>query len=311
MKSLEMRRGVSTLFLFSLLLLFLFCPRLIAGGVSDGLLLSARTLIPSLFPFLVLSEVMVGSGAAAPLGRLFARPAARLLGLSQKGTGVAILSLLCGFPTGVCASLSLLERGEISKEEFCRLFLFINTPSAGFLIGTVGAGLFDSVTLGAALFFITLSSSLLVGILLRLFYGAPAAPPKRNAECPPLPLTEAFLLGVRRALTSLFSVCAFVLFFSALSACLHALPLPDSLSLFLCGVLEMTCGISRTVSSLPAALAFPAVAFFTSFSGLSVCAQLFSLSKGAGPRPAHYLFLKLFSACLSFLLAASVFRFLG
>lgn len=42
--------------------------------MGRGLSLCARTVIPSLFPFMVISELMVRSGAGEALGRLFSRP---------------------------------------------------------------------------------------------------------------------------------------------------------------------------------------------------------------------------------------------
>ncbi|MBQ5793168.1 MAG: nucleoside recognition domain-containing protein, partial [Clostridia bacterium] len=63
------------------ILLLLFYADSAVLGVRQGLLLCRRTVIPALFPFMVASEILVGSGAAAAIGNAFARPARIILGV--------------------------------------------------------------------------------------------------------------------------------------------------------------------------------------------------------------------------------------
>ena len=147
--------------LFSLLL-FLRNAELATGAMSDALRLCATTLIPSLFPFLVLSEVVVNTGAGVPLGRLLYRPFRRLFGVSESGSCAVLLGLLCGFPVGTRCVLSLYRQGAIGRREAEHLLTFCNTPSSAFLISTVGYSLFHSRSFGYLLLGTTLLSAVVV-----------------------------------------------------------------------------------------------------------------------------------------------------
>ena len=76
----------------------------------------------------------------------------------------------------------------------------------------------------------------------------------------------------------------------------------------LCGLLELTSGVSAAVTALPPADAFRAVAFFASFSGLSVALQIFSVADGKGLRLAPYLLAKTVQGAIALLLADCYLR---
>ena len=58
-----------------MLLLVLKNSEIAIDYVTQGLKLSVKSVIPSLFPFMVISELIVRSGAASALSRPLARPA--------------------------------------------------------------------------------------------------------------------------------------------------------------------------------------------------------------------------------------------
>ena len=150
------RQGALLLFILFLLVLLLTNTALAMDGVRRGVSLCVETLFPSLFPFLVLSELFVATGASESLGRLFSRPVSALFGISGAGATVLLLGAVCGSPTGAVTAAAFCERGEIDKREFDRLLLFCNVPSSGFLIGATGEALFGNHGAGVALFFISL-----------------------------------------------------------------------------------------------------------------------------------------------------------
>ena len=117
--------------------------------------------------------------------------------------------------------------------------------------------------------------------------------------------------GIKRGFFTLLQVCAFLLFFCAINACL-AVPLAKATPLWrvlLGGVLEMTGGISAAANTLPPSIAFRMTAFFSSFAGLSVCFQILSITEGAGVRISHYLAAKLTQGGIALLLCEGYLYF--
>ena len=277
-----------------LLILLLKNSDLAMDGVRHGLSLCANTLFPSLFPFLVLSELLIRWHADEVLGRWFSRPVSALFGLSPGGATTLLLGALCGFPVGTTVAVSLVERGQMSRAELDRLMLFANNPSSGFLISAVGEALFGNRGAGVALLLITWLSAACVGVFLRLVCGSVRDTEEAHtAHQSATSSISDFTGSVTGAFAALLQVFSFVIFFSCVAGCLapmiEALSLPRAAGVLLYGLLEMTSGISAAVTSLPPAAAFRAAAFFSSFAGLSVCLQLFSVAQRHTPRLAPYL----------------------
>ena len=119
--------------------------------MGRGLTLCAKTVIPSLFPFMVITELLVSSGAGEALGRLFSGIMRRIFGISGAGASALFLGSMCGFPVGARTAVSLYDKGVISKSECQHLLTFTCNPSSAFLITAVGVSLYDSRALGVTL----------------------------------------------------------------------------------------------------------------------------------------------------------------
>ena len=111
------------LFGLFLLILLLINAEFAMNGIKQGLSLCTETLFPSLFPFLVLSELLVTRQAGEVLGRAFSYPVSALFGLSGSGATALLLGMLCGFPVGTTTAVALYNKGEISHEELKRLLM--------------------------------------------------------------------------------------------------------------------------------------------------------------------------------------------
>ena len=141
-------------FLASLFLLAMFFKNsaIAANAIAEGIRLCARTLIPSLFPLMVASELLCFCGAIDRLAGILCRPFGRLFGLSGDAASAVLLGAAFGFPIGTRCAASLYREGRISKENFSRVLAFSNHPSSAFLISTVGLSLFGSAYFGVLLY---------------------------------------------------------------------------------------------------------------------------------------------------------------
>ena len=311
MKATARQRG-ALLPLFCLLFataLLLKNTEIAANGIKKGLELATRSLIPSLFPFLVLSSLMIETGAIAPLTRLLAKPLRLAFGLTPSGTAALLLGWLCGLPVGAVSATTMRKNGQISKQEFDRLLLFSGTPSTGFLIGAVGASLFGNAKAGGALFLITLLSCAITGICMKLLWGDLEAPINATATtAPSAPFYCQFTGAVRHGFTTALEITGFVAFFAAVAECVRAVARqyawPPFCAALAIGLLELTAGIQGAVSTLAAEQAFCLCAFLCGFAGLSVCMQLFSIAAAQRPRLLPYLSARLLQGAICALLAA-------
>lgn len=294
--------------LFALFCLFLILKNsdIAIEYMSRGLLLCAKTVIPSLFPFMVLSELIVSGGIGNALLKRVAAPLRRLFGLPNAGCCAVMLGMLCGFPVGAkCAILSY-EQGTLSKEETERVLTFSNNPSSAFLISAVGVSLWGNRRFGIALYITVLCVSVLTGILTNLLR-------KKNTEevsvqniqtvpTPPLTGARLFTEAVRSATGSILLVCAYVIFFSALVGTLNlvlaAFDLPSSVNAFFFCLFELSGGVSQASALGNTAFAALLCAFAAGWSGLSVHCQVLSVCDGKGLSFRSYFLAKIFQGIL-------------
>lgn len=287
------------------------------SAMSRALEICLNTLIPSLFPFMVISELILRSGAGELIARAVGAPFLRIFGISRAGANAFLLGMICGFPIGTRAALSLYERGEIDGRELSHLLCFCNIQSPAFVIGSVGIGIFGSAKLGICLFLCDLLSSVALGLLFRLRFkrkagGAPlsfllpaASRPKRFCAS----LTES----VRSGAEAMLSVCAFIVFFRGLGGIaelyLRELSLSPFAHTLALGFFELTGGIF-SLSSLDRHVALLCAAASIGWSGLSVHFQFISICNERRVDLFAYFLSKLMRALLNAALISLALRFL-
>ena len=253
--------------------------------MSEGLTLCVRTVIPSLFPFMVISDMIVASGAAEFIGRVLRAPMRWLFGVSGEGGCSAILGILCGFPIGAKSAVSMYDAKKISKKELERLLTFANNPSSAFVISAVGVSLFGCREVGILLYAAILLSSFAVGVAQNIIYRRSSTqaemitPTKNNTK--PKAFVGDFTEAVTSSAFGILRICAFVLFFTAVlgvfSSALASSELPDTVRTLLFGFFEIAGGMSQAALLSPSEMGIIIAAFIGGWSGISVHFQIMSL----------------------------------
>lgn len=174
--------------IFSFILMLLAYPREGVDASFRGILIWWDVLFPSLLPFLVLSELMLGFGIVHFIGALLdplMRPLFRVPGI---GGFVMTMGFASGYPMSAKLTSSLWEEKLISREEGERLVAFCTTSDPIFLIGAVSVGFFHdarmAVVLGAAHY----GTAVLIGLLMRFHGGGRMASPPEDARSRRKPL---------------------------------------------------------------------------------------------------------------------------
>ena len=189
--------------------------------VSAGLRLCGELIVPSLYPFFVLSLLLGKLDFPETLGRRLSPLTERVFHVSGRGATALLIGLTGGYPMGAAYLAQLLERGELSGGEAERLLGFCNNSGPAFLVGAIGAGVFGSVKAGLLLYSAHVLAAITAGILLRS-KEAPAEDPRPLPAAPPLPFSRALSEAVRDAVPALLSVCGFVILFTVFTGLLEA-----------------------------------------------------------------------------------------
>ena len=293
--------------------LFLF-PEPAAEDVTRALHLCAGSLVPALFPFLVLGNLYAKSGLATALGKWVGGPFSTILGVPERSAGIVLLGLFAGFPTGAAAAARLYRSGGCTKQEAERAVALSNQPSPAFVLAAVGFAAFGSVEIGLLLLAAELISLVLASILLRVFAARRPAeeavwsvdPAHDTIEGGKYPsFLSAFTGAVKDAAYAMLVICGYVIFFSVLSGIAVAVfnryggfmpsSVTDLLSCTIRGCFELTSGVLTAPSTL-----FPANLFLASaligFGGLAAIFQVASICTDNGIRMREFLTVRLFCA---------------
>ena len=331
MSKLLARQWARDLFLGLALLLaalaLVIWPQETMAAAREGLTLCYNVIIPSLFPFFVLSALLVDLGLASYLGRALERIMRPLFRVPGCCAPALALGFVGGYPVGARTALDLYRKGMCSKTEAERLLAFCNNSGPAFILGVVGAGVFASGRAGLLLYLAHAAASLCVGLLFRFYRGSDY---RRERQRVPhfeaQRFSTAFTGAVKGSFLSTLNICAFVVFFTivirllflcgllpGLAALLGRLFSPLGLSQawaerLLTGVLELSSGVWTLSGTGSTAGRLSMAAFMLGWAGLSVHCQVLSFIGDSDLSVKTYLVGKTLHGGLSALFIAALTR---
>ena len=132
-------------------------------GASEGIGICLNTLIPSLFPFFLLSILLTGALGEQDIPLL--RPVAKLCRIPNGAESLLAIGLLGGYPVGAQNVALAYRSGQLSKEQAARMITFCNNAGPAFIFGILGS-IFSFPAVPWLLWTIHIISALLVGISL-------------------------------------------------------------------------------------------------------------------------------------------------
>jgi len=252
-------------------------PQLAARGFQSGISLCISTVLPALFPFFVLCEMLL----SCPIQGRFLRWLASRLGFRQESGLVAVLlSWFGGY--AICARLAgrLRQENRLDQRDAALLMLLGCCSSPGFVIGCVGGLLLGNLRLGVLLYGLQLAANLLSTALC-----LPLLPSVQKANS--TPVNEPPACGISRAIsaavTTSLNVCGCVVFFRTVGAVLEPLLLQNIWSRPLLNAsLEISSGCAD-FAALGGRASLYGCCLCMSLLGISVWAQLSLLAEKAVP----------------------------
>ena len=289
----------------------------VSASMTQALKLCVQVLLPSLFPFFVLSSMFISTGVIQRLSTRLEKPFQWLFGLPGSFGAALLLGAAGGYPVGAKTIATLYQQGQCSKRDAEKALRFCNNAGPAFLISAVGASLLQDPHAGLNLYAVHVLSALIIGFIYRkntdhVKYNGITADHMRNTAT-----ISLFLRAVTDAFSSFLNVSAFVLIFSVISTMLQQLPLIDSLHCLpgggilwyglLAGFLELTSGVAcLTQGGLPPSIMLPALSFVCGWGGCSVQFQTISLLHDAGLSCRQYLKSKLLQGILAALITGMI-----
>lgn len=262
-------------------------------AAAEAVELCLRTAVPSLFPFFVLSGILVPY-----VSRLRLEGLGSLLGIGPGWGSLFLLGCLGGYPVGAQCVAQSYSSGTLEKDQARRMLGFCTNCGPAFLFGIVGAAFSDPL-LPWIILLVGILSALMTGIL---WPGAKQS----NSYPSQIPAVSA-PQAVQRGVRSMVSVCAWIILGKVLLAFLSKWllwRLPLTLRLLTTGLLELTNGCLSLKNCANEDLRFVLACTMTTFGGLCVAMQVGALCGDTGLDCGQYLPQKALQAVLAGSMAA-------
>lgn len=275
---------------------FLLCRESVSAGVKEGLRLCGEVLIPSMFPFMVLASFSLNAGVFDRLSHVFSPLMNRLFALSGACFPVIFFGAVGGYPVGAKMIGELYDNGVITKNDAERLFSFCVNAGPAFIVSAVGGAMLGSPKAGYMMLLAVLAASAITGMLFSLGvsrHTVQSVIPKKRMS-----FSDSVTSSVSAAMHSTFSVCAWVLVFSAFSGLIEPYIRHESGRLCFEMLAEVTTGVRAAIKLG----GIPLAAAVISFGGICVMCQLLPFIKKCGIKVKKYLVFRMVNALLSYVL---------
>ncbi len=281
--------------------LFLMLKNETSLSVFKGIELCGQVLIPSLFPLMLLASVSINTRMFMTESRLVKLFMNHVFRLPSAAFSAVLFGFTGGYPVGPKVVASLYEGEEINFNEARLLLSFCVNPGPAFCISAVGGSLLGSRQAGYIIFASVTAASLLTGIAYSRFLKLPGLIENGSVfkKYTDTDFSEQLINSVNSSASSILSVCAWVITFSAFSAIIKPFIRSETVLLLFEGVFEITSGV---VSAFKAG-GLPLAAAAVSFGGICVLFQNISQIKKCGMKIANYLHFRIAESVLSFFTA--------
>lgn len=297
-------------------------------AIKSGLALWANSVVPSLFPFFVATELLMHTNIVSKLGTLFNRFMKPIFNIRGEGSFAFIMGIISGYPVGAKIASNFRENNICSKEECERLLSFTNNSGPLFIIGTVGILMFKNTSIGILLFITHILACITIGIIFRFWkfnknsYVSSNKTYFNNSKNKTVSLStlgEVLAESITNSISTIFLIGGFVVIFSSIisilkssgilnisSYCLY--PIFDFLHIdtefatpIISGFLEITNGIN-TISNITCkklSINIIITAFLLGFGGISILLQVLSITSKTDLSIKPYLYGKLLHGILA------------
>ena len=197
------RRGIYGAVIASICLVILILDTKTAiAGATNGIELCLRSIIPSLFPFCLLTKLICSSllGKRIP----FVQRIVRLTGIPAGAESILLLGFIGGYPIGAQCIDDAYQAGTISGCDAARMLAFCNNVGPAFLFGILSV-LFPCTLPLWGLYIIHILSAIIVGIIL----------PEKSVDICTLQPKASLTLpqALESSIKTMASVCSWIVVF--------------------------------------------------------------------------------------------------
>ncbi len=288
---------------------------------KNAIYLCLDIVIPSLFPFFVLSRIIIPYISRLPCPGFLKGFLERVFHLPYYTIFVIVLGFMSGYPSGAKMTRDMLDQQLLNSRRASKLLPMANNCSPLFIIGTIGTGLFKSIKLGVFLLLIHWISGIIAALITGKLADSFDSGRKENnntnkkrigynqeykkRDMKPASLSTLFTASIEEAAILCIKVSGYIVFFAVISELLSLLGVFSLLGGFFSllftgnyqtasysgfittlfkGFMEITSGAQAVynLKGIQLNIQLTIVSIIFGFAGFSVHTQIMGIMKGTG-----------------------------
>lgn len=263
-------------------------PQAAVAGAQSAMGVWYSSVVPSLFPFLVLMPLLTGGEACKTYEAMFSRWMKPIFRLPGSAVPAVIAGLIAGSPGGAIALRKVTANSKLNASQAKRIAFALGGVSPAYLIFGVGERLYGSIQYGIRLAMMQATIQLLLLIILP---SEEKGQGNLNVE-----FREKNEKPIRDAMETLLGICGYMMFFSVIAASVAAL-IGEKLGGALLALMDLPSGLAYMAgSNIPMKKIIQSAAI--GFSGLCIISQNLDVLKEIGIEWKKYIGIRGVSAAL-------------
>lgn len=303
------------IFLIFIIFQVLTTSQIIFDSISFSFGVWKNNIFPSLFPFFVLSHLLINYGFIELIGELFKPIMGKLFKLKGVCAFVFIMSLVSGFPSNAKYVRELILMGHINEYEGTKLLTFTHFSNPLFILGTISILFLNNKEIGLLILICHYFGNIVIGFIFRNFYISSSLDCSISLKKAILNMhykrissnksfgsvmCEAIINGIDTLLLVFGVVTVFLVFTTILNNIFNFSSYYQSI---LNGFFEMTQGLKYvSLLDIPLKIKGTLSVMFISFGGISVHMQIISIISDTKIKYFPFLVARIMHALISSLL---------
>ncbi|MEG0692892.1 MAG: hypothetical protein RR444_07400 [Oscillospiraceae bacterium] len=300
-KILQFARQFSILILvYFIMFMIIFFSKELSSGIKNGINVSMNLVIPSLFIFMILSNMIINSKLKHIISHPFKILAKHVFHISQNSMAIVLLSLVGGYPVGAKLINNAVSQNSLSREEASNLLCYSVNCGPAFLISGIGVTIFSSFQVGLFMYLSQIIACVTIGFIMSFFNKEIKSYHIPNDKKESIPYSILFVKSVNDAVKSMAIICGFIVAFSAFMPMVSVLlkHFGSEYSYIVQGFLEVTTGCNNLSSVTSPNGALLATAF-TAFGGVCVHLQVYAMISPNGVKITKFFILRVLYTIIS------------
>jgi len=321
-----MKKNITSILIVSILIIFTFLLLITSETVLEVVRFSfdiwKNSIFPSLFPFFVMSEILINYGFVEFISELFKPIMYKLFKIDGSAAYVFIMGMISGFPSSAKYTRELYKQNIIDAKTASKILMFTHFSNPLFIIGTISISFLNNKHVGLLILICHYISNIIIGLIFRNYASSKKENIKfsfsnsinsmtnhrlKTSKSFGTIISDSIINGVNTLLLILGTITMFLIVTTVIN---NTIPLNPLYQAIINGIVEMTQGL-KYISILNISLKIKTLisTMFISFGGLSVHMQIISILNDTKIKYLPFLLARIFHAVIAGLLILLTFDY--